>query len=68
MALLPRTLFGRLVLVLLAGLLTAQLLSFAIHMRERGKLLMEASGMQSAQRIVDIVKFLESLGQPNAAE
>lgn len=62
MTLPPRSLFGRLVLVLLAGLLTAQLLSFAIHMRERGKLLMEASGMQSAQRIADIVKLLESLG------
>lgn len=62
MTLPPRSLFGRLVLVLLAGLLTAQLLSFAIHMRERGKLLMEANGMQSAQRIADIVKLLESLG------
>lgn len=62
MTLLPRSLFSRLVLVLLAGLLTAQLLSFAIHMHERGELLMEASGMQSAQRIADIVKLLESLG------
>lgn len=62
MTLLPRSLFNRLVLVLLAGLLTAQLLSFAIHMHERGELLMEASGMQSAQRIADIVKLLESLG------
>ncbi|MGB7540882.1 MAG: ATP-binding protein [Burkholderiales bacterium] len=62
MTLLPRSLFSRLVLVLLAGLVTAQLVSFAIHMHERGELLLEASGMQSAQRIADIVRLLESLG------
>jgi len=61
-SLLPRSLFSRLVLVLLAGLITAQLLSFAIHMHERGQVLMQASGMQSAQRIADIVRLLESLG------
>ncbi len=57
----PRSLFGRLVLVLLAVLVTAQLLSFAIHMRDRSELLQESSGMQSAQRIADIVNLLESL-------
>lgn len=61
MNLLPRSLFSRLVLVLLAGLLTAQLLSFAVHMHERSELLQEASGMQSAQRIADIVRLLDSL-------
>jgi len=61
MSLLPRSLFSRLVLVLLTGLVIAQLLSFAIHMHERGQLLSQASGMQSAQRITDIVKLLESL-------
>jgi hypothetical protein len=61
MTLLPRSLFSRLVLVLLAGLVVAQLLSFAIHMHERGQLLLEASGMQSAQRIADIVRLLEPL-------
>jgi len=65
--LVPRSLFGRLVAVLLAGLLSAQLLSFAIHMHERSQLLMEASGMQSAQRIADIVKLLESLAPPERA-
>lgn len=57
----PRSLFGRLVLVLLGGLLVAQMLSLAIHARERGQLLSQASGMQSAQRIADIVKVLEPL-------
>lgn len=58
----PRSLFGRLVLVLLAVLVGAQLLSFAIHMQDRSELLQETSGMQSAQRIADIVNLLESLG------
>jgi signal transduction histidine kinase len=62
MKLVPRSLFSRLVLVLLAGLVIAQLVSFAIHMHERGQLLLEASGMQSAQRIADIVRLLEPLG------
>jgi len=62
--LVPRSLFSRLVLVLLAGLIVAQLLSFAIHMHERGELLLRASGIQSAQRIADVVKLLESLSPP----
>ena len=61
MRLLPRSLFARLTLVLLGGLLTAQLLSFAIHMHDRSELLMQASGMQSAQRIADIVNLLDTL-------
>ena len=61
MRLLPRSLFSRLVLVLLGGLVVAQLVSFAIHMHERGELLSQASGMQSAQRIADIVQLLETL-------
>ena len=61
MNLLPRSLFSRLVLVLLTVLVAAQLLGFAIHMHERGQLLQQASGMQSAQRIADIVRLLEPL-------
>lgn len=61
MSLLPRSLFSRLVLVLLGGLLTAQLLSFAVHMHDRAELLAQASGMQSAQRIADIVRLLDTL-------
>ena len=61
MRLLPRSLFSRLVLVLLGGLVVAQLVSFAIHMHERSEVLSQASGRQSAQRIADIVRFLDSL-------
>lgn len=61
MRLLPRSLFSRLVLVLLSGLFIAQLLSFAVHIHDRGELIAQASGMQSAQRIADIVRLLESI-------
>jgi signal transduction histidine kinase len=57
----PRSLFSRLVLVLLGGLLVAQLLSFALHMHERGELLSQASGMQAARRIADVVQLLDSV-------
>lgn len=65
MKLLPRSLFSRLVLVLFAGLLIAQLAGFALHMHERGELLAQASGMQSAQRIADIVTLIDPM---NAGE
>jgi len=58
---LPQSLFGRLVLILLGGLIVAQLLSAAINFAERDRLIFRASGMQSAQRIADIVKLLDSL-------
>ncbi len=61
MTFMPRSLFSRLVLVLLGGLLIAQLLSFAVHMHDRGELLAQASGMQSAQRIADIVRLLDTM-------
>ena len=59
--LLPRGLFGRLVLVLLAGLVLAQLATGYINLAERGQLIHEAGGMRLAQRIADIGKLLESL-------
>ena len=61
MRLLPRSLFSRLVLVMLGVLALAQVLSLAVHMHERGELLSQASGMRSAQRIADIVKLLDSM-------
>jgi len=61
MRLLPRSLFGRLMLVLSAGLILAQMLSAAINLVERDSLLVRASGMQPAQRIADIVTLLDSM-------
>lgn len=59
--LLPRSLFGRLMLVLASGLIVAQLLSAAINLVERDSVLVRASGMQPAQRVADIVTLLDSL-------
>jgi signal transduction histidine kinase len=61
MRILPGSLFGRLVVVLLTGLLLAQLASAYINLAERGELLYRAGGMRLAQQISDIVRLLESL-------
>jgi len=58
---LPRSLFSRMVLVLLGGLVVAQLASFAIYWEERDEVMLRASGERSAQRIADIVRLLDSL-------
>jgi signal transduction histidine kinase len=52
--------FARMVLILLGGLLFAQMLSLAIHWRERGEFAQRAMGLRSVQRIADIVKLLDS--------
>ncbi len=56
----PRSLFGRLVLVLLGGLALAQLLTLWVNQSERGQLLHRASGVQLAQRVADIARLLDS--------
>jgi signal transduction histidine kinase len=61
MRLLPRTLFSRLVLVLLSGLITAQIAGLAFHLHDRGELLSRASGIESARRIADVVRLLDTL-------
>jgi signal transduction histidine kinase len=58
---LPRSLFGRLVLVLLGGLLLAQLATAYLNLAERDRLLYRAGGIQLAQRIADVTRFLDSL-------
>jgi signal transduction histidine kinase len=60
-SLVPRSLFGRLVLVLLAGLLLAQLATVYLNFSERDRLLYRAGGMQLAQRIADVSRLLDSL-------
>lgn len=67
MRLIPRTLFSRLVVVLLGVLILAQVVSLAIHLHERGELLSQASGMRSAQRIADIVRLLDSTNREERA-
>jgi signal transduction histidine kinase len=60
---LPGSLFGQLVLVLGAGLLMAQLLSAAINVAERDRLVSGNYGLQPAQRIADMVSLLDGLGE-----
>jgi signal transduction histidine kinase len=57
----PRSLFGRLVLILLGGLILAQIATAYINLAERDQLLYRAGGMRLAQQISDIVKLLDSL-------
>lgn len=61
MRLAPRSLFGRLVLILLGGLILAQLATAYINLTERDQLLYRAGGMRLAQQMSDIVKLLDSL-------
>jgi signal transduction histidine kinase len=49
------------VLVLLAGLIVAQLLSFAVHWRERGEFMTRSMGARSATRIADIIELLDTI-------
>ncbi|HSN40644.1 MAG TPA: ATP-binding protein, partial [Burkholderiales bacterium] len=58
---LPRSLFSRMVLILMGGLVVAQLVSFAIYWQERGRFMLQTSGMRSAQRIADIVRLIDPL-------
>ena len=64
---LPQSLFGRLMLVLISGLVVAQLLSAAINLAERDTVLVRAMGMQPAQRIADVVRLLDSLSPAERA-
>jgi signal transduction histidine kinase len=61
MRLLPQSLFGRLVLVLLAGLILAQLLSTAISLSERDQALFSYSDQQWAQRDAAAVALMDSV-------
>ncbi len=67
MRLLPRSPFGRMMLVLASGLIVAQLLSAAINLAKRDTVLVRAVGMQPAQRIADVVRLLDSLGPAERA-
>jgi signal transduction histidine kinase len=61
MRLLPRSLFGRLILVMLTGLVLAQLLSAFILLRDRGQVLYDAVRENLIARTAGIVRLLDSL-------
>lgn len=61
MTLRPRSLGGRLGLLLVGVLLIAQMFSAALHFRDRGEVLKHVAGYNSAQRIAGIVRLLDGL-------
>ncbi len=61
MQILPRSLFGRLSLVLLAGLVAAQLLSASILLRDRGQTLYQTIRGDLVERTAGIVRLLDAL-------
>lgn len=60
MRILPRSLFGRLVLLLLTGLILTQLLSAFIMLRDRGQTLYQSMRDDLITRTAGIVRLLES--------
>ncbi len=61
MRLLPRSLFGRLVAVILVGLVIAQIVTLYINASERDQLLYRSGGMHAAQRVADLANLLDSM-------
>lgn len=61
MTLLPRSLFSRLVIVFLIGLITAQGISLTIVLQDRGEFLSRTSGVQSVRRIADTVILFDTV-------
>jgi signal transduction histidine kinase len=60
MKLLPHSLFGRITLILVGGLIAVQLITTALHIAERDALVVRIGSQQSAVRIGDIVRILEA--------
>ncbi|MDP2808564.1 MAG: ATP-binding protein, partial [Rhodocyclaceae bacterium] len=57
---LPRTLFGRLVLVMMAGLLLAQLLGAVLHLSELRRTVGRTVGLELAQRVASVYRAIDS--------
>lgn len=61
MKLLPHSLFSRLVIVFIFGLIVAQGMSLAIVLHDRGEFLSRISGVQSVRRIADTVILFDTV-------
>lgn len=61
MRLVPRSLFGRLMLVLVIGLIAAQIIATLLSLHERDQALVRFSDQQWVQRDADAVRLMESL-------
>ncbi len=62
MRLLPGSLFGRLVAVLVVGLVLALAIGVALHLRERSDLLQQAGALGIARQVADAVRVLDAQG------
>ena len=60
MTLLPRSLFGRLILVMTAGLLVAQLISVTLHLSERQRTVARTASEEIAERVAAVYRALDS--------
>jgi signal transduction histidine kinase len=68
MRLVPRTLAARTIVLLLVGLVLAQLLSTAIDTLDRGKAFYRSTTLQVAERIADLAKALDTVRPDERAE
>lgn len=58
---LPRTLFGRMIGILLLGLVMAQTLNRSIHQYQHHKIAIQSGQMQAAQRVADLIRLMSAL-------
>ena len=58
---LTRTLFSRMVGILLIGLILAQVLNRAIHLYEHHKMAAQSSQIHAARRVADLIRLLSAL-------
>ena len=64
MRLLPRSLFGRLILLMAGGLIVAQLIGAAMHMAERQRMIGTTINAEFAQRVAAVYRAIDH--QPSA--
>jgi signal transduction histidine kinase len=61
MKFLPKTLFGRMVLIVIGGMLLAQILGIAYVMQDRQRTQLQIRVTRAAQRAADLVRVLDTL-------
>ena len=64
MRLLPRSLFGRLILLMAGGLILAQLIGAAMHMAERQRMISTTINAEFAQRVAAVYRAIDN--QPSS--
>ncbi len=60
----PRSLFGRLVLVMAVGLFVAQMISVTLHLAERQRTLARSASEEISQRVASVYRALDSQTSP----